>query len=318
MGSMNSSKETRQRANQLAEAIGSYHLDVNIDPIFHAFTEVDSKALGGRKLRFESQGGTSQESLGLQNIQSRSRLVLAYQLASTITLARNRPGGGTLLVLGSANVDECLRGYYTKYDNSSADLNPIGSISKNDLKRWIRYAKNAYDIPVLEEFVVAMPSAELVPPDDKGHIQSDERDMGCTYDELADFGKLRKVEKLGPYSMWQRLVASWADKKTPDGEPMSPTDVYRKVRHMWYYFGINRHKAEIITPALHAETYSPDSNRYDLLPFLRPNFTWVWSKIEAEIENLARSSASWLGGEDFSAVDTRTQARETTRPVGSG
>lgn len=29
-----------------------------------------------------------------------------------------------------------------------------------------------------------MPSAELVPPDEKG-IQSDERDMGCTYDELG-------------------------------------------------------------------------------------------------------------------------------------
>lgn len=34
--------------------------------------------------------------------------------------------------------------------------------------------------------------------------------------------------------------------------------------------GINRHKQETLTPALHACQYSPDSNRYDLLPFLRP------------------------------------------------
>ena len=33
---------------------------------------------------------------------------------------------GFLLVLGSANVDEGLRGYLTKYDCSSADVNPIG------------------------------------------------------------------------------------------------------------------------------------------------------------------------------------------------
>ena len=33
---------------------------------------------------------------------------------------------GYLLVLGSANVDESLRGYMTKYDCSSADINPIG------------------------------------------------------------------------------------------------------------------------------------------------------------------------------------------------
>lgn len=122
MGTINSSTETRERARQLADSIESYHLDINIDPIFSAFTEVDSKAFGGRKLRFESQGGTAQESVSLQNIQSRSRLVMAYQLASTITLARGRPGGGALLVLGSANVDECLRGYYTKYDNSSVSV----------------------------------------------------------------------------------------------------------------------------------------------------------------------------------------------------
>jgi NAD+ synthase (glutamine-hydrolysing) len=33
---------------------------------------------------------------------------------------------GSLLVLGSANVQEALRGYLTKYDCSSADINPIG------------------------------------------------------------------------------------------------------------------------------------------------------------------------------------------------
>ena len=38
-------------------------------------------------------------------------MVLAYLLASTLTIVRNRRGGGNLLVLGSANVDECLRGY---------------------------------------------------------------------------------------------------------------------------------------------------------------------------------------------------------------
>ena len=41
-----------------------------------------------------------------------------------------RGRSGFLLVLGSANVDECLRGYLTKYDCSAADINPIGGISK--------------------------------------------------------------------------------------------------------------------------------------------------------------------------------------------
>jgi len=53
-------------------------------------------------------------------------------------------------VLGSANVDESLRGYLTKYDCSSADINPIGGISKTDLKVFISYARDAFELPVLD------------------------------------------------------------------------------------------------------------------------------------------------------------------------
>lgn len=45
-------------------------------------------------------------------------------------------------MLASANVDEALRGYLTKYDCSSADVNPIGGVSKTDLKTFLLYAKD--------------------------------------------------------------------------------------------------------------------------------------------------------------------------------
>ncbi|CAI6004249.1 unnamed protein product [Closterium sp. NIES-64] len=44
-----------------------------------------------------------------------------------------------LFVLGSANVDEALGGYLTKYDCISADISPIGGICKTDLPRLLRY-----------------------------------------------------------------------------------------------------------------------------------------------------------------------------------
>ena len=69
----------------------------------------------------------------------RTRLVQAYYFAQMLPLTRGRPNGGSLLVLASGNVDECLRGYLTKYDCSSADLNPIGSISKTDLKSFSKF-----------------------------------------------------------------------------------------------------------------------------------------------------------------------------------
>ena len=55
---------------------------------------------------------------------------MGASVQSECTAAQLRPWtrkrSGFLLVLGSANVDEGLRGYLTKYDCSSADINPIG------------------------------------------------------------------------------------------------------------------------------------------------------------------------------------------------
>jgi NAD+ synthase (glutamine-hydrolysing) len=53
-------------------------------------------------------------------------MVLAYVFAQLLPWVRGRPGG--LLVLGSSNVDEALRGYFTKYDCSSSDIAPIGNL----------------------------------------------------------------------------------------------------------------------------------------------------------------------------------------------
>ena len=70
---------------------------------------------------------------------------------------------GFLLVLGTSNICESLRGYMTKYDCSSADINPIGGINKSDLKRTLAYLSRELSIPVLAEIAGALPTAELRP-----------------------------------------------------------------------------------------------------------------------------------------------------------
>lgn len=42
-----------------------------------------------------------------------------------------------------------LRGYFTKYDCSSADINPIGGISKTDLRKFIKYCVQRYGFTAL-------------------------------------------------------------------------------------------------------------------------------------------------------------------------
>ena len=118
-----SSKETRARAADLTKEIGAYHQDMNIDDVFEAQKGLLTQATGFEP-KFKVHGGTVQSNLALQNVQARSRMVTAYMFAQMLPSVRDRPGGGGLLVLGSSNVDECLRGYLTKYDCSSADVNP--------------------------------------------------------------------------------------------------------------------------------------------------------------------------------------------------
>lgn len=277
MGTSNSSKETRARAKELAEAIGSYHVDLNMDSAVSAIVRVFEVTTGKRPV-YKVFGGSQVENLALQNIQARLRMVMAYLFAQLLPWVRGRKAGG-LLVLGSANVDEQLRGYLTKYDCSSADINPIGSISKVDLIRFIKWAKIHFEMPILTEFVDATPTAELEPITDS-HVQSDEQDMGFTYEELGVLGRLRKIGKCGPYSMFLKLLHLWQGKKTPE-------QTARKVQDFFYYYAINRHKQTVSTPSYHAEQYSPDDHRFDLRPFLiDPRFPWARHKINLVLEKL--------------------------------
>ncbi|SMN18434.1 similar to Saccharomyces cerevisiae YHR074W QNS1 Glutamine-dependent NAD(+) synthetase, essential for the formation of NAD(+) from nicotinic acid adenine dinucleotide [Maudiozyma saulgeensis] len=275
MGTKNSSSETRKRSKELSEKIGSYHVDFNMDNVVTSVVSLFEVATGKKPI-FKIFGGSQIENLALQNIQARLRMVLAYLFAQLLPWVRGVKNSGGLLVLGSANVDECLRGYLTKYDCSSADINPIGGISKTDLKRFIAYATKEYDMPILDEFLHATPTAELEPITEN-YVQSDEIDMGMTYEELSIFGYLRKVEKCGPYSMFLKLLHEWTPKLTP-------AQVAEKVKRFFFFYAINRHKQTVITPSYHAENYSPDDNRFDLRPFLiNPRFVWASKKIDAVV-----------------------------------
>ncbi|KAH7105940.1 glutamine-dependent NAD(+) synthetase with GAT domain-containing protein [Auriculariales sp. MPI-PUGE-AT-0066] len=270
MGTENSSNDTRSRAKELADAIGSYHVDLNMDSLVTAIRNLFT-LITGFKPQYKMHGGSQAENLALQNIQARLRMVLSYMFAQLLPWVRGKQGG--LLVLGSANVDESLRGYLTKYDCSSADINPIGGISKTDLKKFIAHGRDHFQLPVLTKFLDAVPTAELEPITET-YVQSDEADMGMTYDELSTFGRLRKVEKCGPYSMFTKLLHEW-------GSALSPLQIAEKVKLFFFEYARNRHKMTTITPSYHAESYSPDDNRFDLRPFLYPSrFPFQFKKID--------------------------------------
>ncbi|CAL1540924.1 unnamed protein product [Lymnaea stagnalis] len=275
MGSENSSTETKNYAAELADQIGSYHMGIAIDIAVDALLKIFSTAFGIIP-KFKAHGGSLRENLAMQNVQARVRMVLSYLFAQLSLWARGKSGG--LLVLGSANVDESLRGYLTKYDCSSADINPIGGISKSDLRRFIQHCAKYYKFAALEKIYKAPPTAELEPLEEGRLAQTDEEDMGMTYDELSVYGKLRKQNCCGPYSMFCKLLHI-SSRECP------PEQIADKVKHFFRSYAVNRHKMTVLTPAYHCESYSPDDNRFDQRQFLY-NAKWFWqfARIDAEVQ----------------------------------
>ncbi|EGR27476.1 hypothetical protein IMG5_195230 [Ichthyophthirius multifiliis] len=271
MGSRNSSLQTKLLAKQLADEINSRHFEISIDKIFQAFEDTIEDVFE-KKAQFNQ---SYQEDLALQNIQARSRMVLAFIMGQ---LAQWKDGRqGFLLVLGSSNLDEGLRGYFTKYDCSSADINPIGSISKNDIKAFLKWNYNVKGIQSALKILEAVPTAELRPMEDNKITQADEQDMGMSYNDLSVYGRLRKIEKLGPVSMFKKLAQMWKD--------LNVRDVGEKVKKFFKFYSINRHKQTTLTPSFHAENYSIDDNRFDLRQFLyNSKWTYQFQRIDYLID----------------------------------
>ncbi|PAV65352.1 hypothetical protein WR25_24648 [Diploscapter pachys] len=277
MASEHSSTETRACADGLAKDINSNHSSLFIDTAVSALLGIFKMALGFMP---SFQSSDRRETTALENIQARIRMVLAYLFAQLSLVAKGKPG--TLLVLGTANVDESLVGYLTKYDCSSADINPIGSISKHDLRKFLRHAYEKLGITSLKQVIDSTPTAELRPLKDGKVAQTDEEEIGLTYDELSQMGQLRKPGAMGPYSMFIRLLETWSDKYTPRQNA-------GKVEQFFWRYRINRHKAMVATPAYHAESYNPDDHRNDHRPFLYPDMAYQIEKIHEKLRQLETS-----------------------------
>ncbi|XP_058732150.1 glutamine-dependent NAD(+) synthetase-like [Vicia villosa] len=288
MGSENNSETTKSLAKVLADEVGSWHLGVSIDGLISSLLSL-FKTLTGKQPRYKVDGGSEVENLSLQNIQAQIRMVIAYMLALLLPWVHNKPG--FYLVLGSTNADEALCGYLTRYDCSSADINPIGSLCKQDIRAFLQWAAIHLGYSSLADIEAAPPTAELEPIS-SDYIQTDEVDLGMSYEELSVYGKLRKTFRCGPVFMFQNLCHKW-------GARLSPSQVAEKVKLFFTTYSINRYKMTTLTPSYHAESYSPEDNRFDLRQFLY-NTSWPYQfrKIDELVHELDVKDVQNLGNHE--------------------
>lgn len=115
----------------------------------------------------------SNNKLARSNIKPRLRMTTLYYYGQDLGY----------LVVGPSNGSEWYVGYSTKYGDSGADIYPIANILKTDIFELAKVLN-------LPEFIITKkPSAGLW----KG--QSDEEEMGFTYDELDSYIRGIKVPK---------------------------------------------------------------------------------------------------------------------------
>jgi NAD+ synthase len=109
--------------------------------------------------------------LALANLKPRLRMVTLYYFANTLNS----------LVCGTGNKSELLVGYFTKYGDGGTDILPIAGLLKRDVRRLAR------ELKIPEPVITKPPTAGLWPG------QTDEGEMGITYNELDDI--LERIEK---------------------------------------------------------------------------------------------------------------------------
>ncbi|MDI6752513.1 MAG: NAD+ synthase [bacterium] len=100
--------------------------------------------------------------LAYANLKPRLRMLTLYYFANSLNY----------LVAGTGNKSEIMVGYFTKYGDGGVDILPIGGLLKREVK------KLAKELDIPKEIIKRPPGAGLWPG------QTDEGEMGITYDEL--------------------------------------------------------------------------------------------------------------------------------------
>lgn len=99
------------------------------------------------------------------NLKARLRMSLLYGIANRLNY----------LVVGTDNAAEFYTGYFTKYGDGGVDLLPLANLTKREVRAWGRF------LGVPQEIIDRAPTAGL------WENQTDEGEMGTTYDIIDDF-----------------------------------------------------------------------------------------------------------------------------------
>ncbi|MDD4874424.1 MAG: NAD(+) synthase [Dehalococcoidales bacterium] len=131
--------------------------------------------------------------LTLANIKARLRMITLYFYANQLGY----------MVIGSGNKSELATGYFTKYGDSGVDILPLGNLVKAQVRDL------AIVLGISGEIIAKPPSAGL------WQGQTDEGEMGLTYNELDDYLTIGKATDTIKHKIESMLSSSSHKRLTP-------------------------------------------------------------------------------------------------------
>jgi NAD+ synthase len=179
-------------AHLVADAFGLPTEMVDLGPVHDLL--LDTLAAARPDMRDDRLAGA--------NLKPRLRMMTLYAFA-------NRLG---YRVLGTGNLSELTIGYFTKYGDGGVDLLPLGALVKSEVRELARH------LGVPQPVIDKPPSAGLWAG------QTDEGEMGLTYDELdayllgrgADPATAARIESMRAASAHKRALPKIAPKPTAE------------------------------------------------------------------------------------------------------
>jgi NAD+ synthase (glutamine-hydrolysing) len=240
----NSSETTRQAASHLASAIGSRHVELDVESLVEGYKNVVSTALG-RTLSWET------DDLALQNIQARTRAPGAWLIA-------NLEGA---LLLATSNRSEAAVGYATMDGDTAGGLSPIAGIDKAFIRRYLVWLEqeglSGYGpIHALSVVTVQAPTAELR-PSEVG--QTDEADL-MPYELLDVIERASIGDKRGPSDVFELIEAQFPQ--------YSRDQLLVWLERFYALFCRNQWKRERYAPSFHVDDANLDPKTWCRFPIL--------------------------------------------------
>ena len=263
----NSGDVTRRAAMQVAEAVGSRHLEFDIDQLVQDYVAMIEQGIG-RQLTWE------RDDITLQNIQARVRSPGIWMLAN---LSRS-------LLLSTSNRSEAAVGYATMDGDTSGGLAPIAGIDKAFLRRWLKWVESdgvsgLKPIPALQAINVQQPTAELRPA---GSNQTDEADL-MPYDVLDRIERWAIRDKLGPLEAFVYLTRDY-----PEVSARQRCDWICRFYRLW---SRNQWKRERYAPSFHLDDENLDPKTWCRFPILSGGFEDQLLELEQQVQADASSEA---------------------------